>query len=212
MTSVTILARRQHQPATARSALIEKWRPRSQDSLQSLLTHTSSSLWFSSFAIIQLQASILSSRNYQTCFWVQEQLDLPPHLDSLDPQPLLYLLFSLLWVTDISQDSSCDCSRVMTPVIHQHEVTNLSPDNNTFKQLIVSTCLATEVRGVENLSQNVELPRWDWTIFMAIGTSVAMMISGSSSDGTYSSPAIRLNFRSLDAWSLNTMILGDCRL
>lgn len=49
-------------------------------------------------------------------------------------------------------------------------------------------------------------------MLMAMGTRVDNMMSGSSSDGTYSSPAIRLNFNSLEAWSLKTMIVGDCRL
>ena len=68
------------------------------------------------------------------------------------------------------------------------------------------------VRGVENLSQNVDPASWAWTMLMAMGTRVAKMMSGSSSDGTYSSPAIRLNFKSLEAWSLKTMVVGDCRL
>lgn len=133
LTSVTILARRQHQPATARSALIEKWRPRSQDSLHSLSTQTSSFLWCSSlwymdtisFGIMYLFLVLVQLYINLTRFGVQEEFDLPPNLGSLHPEPLLDLLLRLLVVTDIGQHCGGNGGWVVTTVFYQHEVTNL---------------------------------------------------------------------------------------
>ena len=149
---------------------------------------------------------------YLTSFWIQEKFDLPPDLGRLDAQPLLDVLLRLPGVAHISQHRCGDCCGVMAAMLHQHEVTNLGSGSSCSEYWTPPTCLATVVRGVEKRSQNVEPARWVWTMLSAMGTRVVMMVSGSSSDGTYSSPAIRLNFKSLEAWSLNTMIVGDCRL